>query len=147
MDDRLGLRGGSGGARAVFCGDGAWFRVISGVELADGMRGVVGGLVIAPVDDGGFALCGRGGMGGKVCKGPSSTTQSLRSMSDVFAPSPGGSGDGDLDTDGLSAELGCIGEYRRRLAVGEIGSSNGFGGGLRVGVVGIPCDSKTWILD
>ena len=53
-------------------------------------------------------------------RGPSSTTQSLRSMRDVLRPRFGGDGDGEGDMDFKDVE-GSIGEME--VALGEIGVS------------------------
>lgn len=57
--------------------------------------------------------------------GPSSTTQSFKSISDDFRPRFGGDGDGDLDEMDCGGVNGVIVE--KELATGEMGSSNRLG--------------------
>lgn len=58
------------------------------------------------------------------CEGPSSTTQSPRSMRDDFRPRIGGEGDGDMELEwgGVNGAIGVT-----ELASGDIGSSSMLG--------------------
>ena len=89
---------------------------------------------------GGFCL-------GTYGRGPSSTTQSLRSISDVFLPRFGGDGDGEggMDLRGVEGVEGTMGEME--VAVGEIGVSRRSGGERETRTVALEdcMDSKACI--
>lgn len=127
-DEYDGFLGGKGGAARVFGGES---RLMSGggsllTMESETCLGV--GLTLCPSGGGlratgGFCL-------GTYGSGPSSTTQSLRSMSDVLRPRLGGEGDGEggMDLRGVEGEEGSMGEML--VAVGDIGVSRRSGGDL-----------------
>lgn len=83
-------------------------------------------------------------------RGPSSTTQSLRSISDVLRPRIGGDGDGDLESDLLDDDggEGAMGKYVPD--VGERGVSRRLGADLNAPACAGFIDasaSNAWTLD
>ena len=124
-DEYEAFRGGKGGAVGVLGGEsrlmsggGGWRTTESETCLGVGLGARGGGGLRAT---GGFCL-------GTYGRGPSSTTQSFRSMSDVFLPRFGGEGEGEGGMDLPLVAEGRMGDIV--VAAGETGVSRRSGGVL-----------------
>ena len=145
-EEREGLRGGNGGAGAGrFLGGESRLMRGGGCFLAAESETCLG--VGLGARGGGFRATG-GFWRGTYGRGPSSTTQSLRSIRDVFLPSMGGDGEGEggiifIVAAAVDGRMGC----ERVEAVGESGDSRRSGGGLETTVAVEDCmASKAWTL-